>query len=343
MGDIDHALLQESGPFILQLQQHIREAGLADRTGQTYVHWIKRFIHFHGLRHPEELGSREVETFLDHLAVERHCSANTLRIALNALVYLYRRFLDRDISDLQYSPAERQRQLPVVYSRDEVRAILAQLHSDYRLMVELLYGSGLRGVELLSLRVGDLDFDSGNILVRDHRSDRDRTTPLPKVLVPALRRQVGLVRLIHSQDLADGHGTVLLPKSSEHSPSRLSRSLAWQYLFPASRLSADSESGDLRRYHTHSTALTKQIRHAVQAAGVDKPAQARAFRHSFATHLLEAGYDLRTVQQLLGHADIGTTEIYTYLVDRNSRDVQSPLDWLFPGVSESGAIYSLAA
>lgn len=343
MDDIRHALPGESGRFMPRLRRHMREAGLAYRTEQTYVHWVKRFIHFHGLRHPEKLGTGEIEAFLNHLSVNRHCSVNTQRIALNALVYLYRRFLNRDISNLQYSPAKQHRRLPVVYSRVEIKAILAHLYGDYRLMVELMYGSGVRSAELLSLRVKDLDFDSGNLFVRGGKGDRDRTTILPGALVPALRRQIDVVRLVHSQDLASGHGAVYLPDALERKYPSAARSLAWQYLFPASRLGVDPRTGEVRRHHAHPTALAKQIRLAVKAAGVNKPARAHAFRHSFATHLLEAGYDLRTIQELLGHADISTTEIYTHVVNRGSRGVLSPLDRLPPEVTEPAAVYRLAA
>lgn len=343
MDDIRHALPQGSDRFVPRLRRHIREAGLAYRTEQTYVHWIKRFIHFHGLRHPEELGTREIEAYLNHLAVDRHCSVNTQRIVLNALVYLYRRFLERDISNLQYSPAKQHRRLPVVYSRAEVQAILTHLNGDYRLMVELLYGSGLRSAELLSLRIKDLDFGSGNLFVRGGKGNRDRTTILPQALVPALRQQIDIVRLIHSQDLANGHGAVHLPNALERKYPGAARSLAWQYLFPASRLAPDPRTGEVRRHHAHATALARQIRHAVKVAGINKPARAHAFRHSFATHLLEAGYDLRTIQELLGHADISTTEIYTHVVNRGSKGVLSPVDRLPPEISEALPVYDLAA
>lgn len=342
MDDIRHALPSRSERFIPRLRRHMREAGLAYRTEQAYIHWIKRFIHFHRLRHPKDMGAQEIEAYLNHLSVNRHCAVNTQRIVLNALVYLYKRFLGKDISNLQYSPARPHRRLPVVYSHAEIQVILAQLNGDYRLMVELMYGSGLRSAELLSLRVKDLDFDSGNLFVRGGKGNRDRTTILPQALVPALRRQVDFVRVVHSQDLERGYGAVYLPDALERKYPGAARLLAWQYLFPASRIATDPRSGVLRRHHLHPSALAKQIRYAVAAAGVNKPARAHAFRHSFATHLLEAGYDLRTIQELLGHADVSTTEIYTHVVNRGSKGVLSPVDRPPHGVCEPAPLYRLA-
>ncbi|WP_346839365.1 integron integrase [Microbulbifer sp. SAOS-129_SWC] len=343
MDDIRHSIPAHSERFMVQLRRHIRAAGLAYRTEQTYAHWIKRFIHFHKLRHPRELGVVEVEAFLNHLAINGECAVNTQRIALNALVYLYKRFLEVDISNLQFSPAREYRRLPVVYSRTEIQAILQHLPGVYRLMVELMYGSGVRCAELLSLRIKDLDFDSGNLFVRGGKGNKDRSTILPQALIPALQRQIEFVDLLHRQDLQRGYGEVYLPNALERKYPSAGRALAWQYLFPAGRLGADPRSGVCRRHHLHASALAKQIRAAVAAAGVNKPARAHAFRHSFATHLLESGYDLRTIQELLGHADISTTEIYTHVINRGGKGVLSPVDRLPHGISEPGATYCSAA
>lgn len=343
MDDIRHSIPARSGRFMVQLRQHIRAAGLAYRTEQTYVHWIKRFLHFHKLRHPREMGVVEVEAFLNHIAINCNCAVNTQRIALNALVYLYKRFLEVDISNLQFTPAREYRRLPVVYGRAEIQAILRHLPGVYRLMVELMYGSGVRCAELLSLRVKDLDFATGNLFVRGGKGNKDRSTILPQMLIPALQRQIEFVSLLHSQDLQRGYGEVYLPNALERKYPSAARSLAWQYLFPAGRLGVDPRSGVCRRHHLHASALAKQIRAAVAAAGVNKPARAHAFRHSFATHLLENGYDLRTIQELLGHADITTTEIYTHVINRGAKGVQSPVDRLSPGITEPMAKYSFAA
>ncbi|WP_323846979.1 integron integrase [Microbulbifer magnicolonia] len=333
MDDVRHSLPRHSDKFMPTLRRHIRESGLAYRTEQTYVLWIKRFIHFHKLRHPREIGIAEVEAFLNHLSVDCHCSVNTQKIALNALVYLYKRFLGVDTSNIGFTPARQYRRLPVVYSRTEIQAIVSNLKGVHRLLVELMYGSGLRCAELLSLRVKDIDFGSNNVFVRGGKGNKDRTTILPLALIPALQAQIRQVELLHAQDIENGYGDVYMPDALERKYPSAARSTAWQYLFPASRLGPCPRSGVIRRHHLHHSALGKQIRRAVHAAGVNKPARAHAFRHSFATHLLEVGYDLRTIQELLGHADISTTEIYTHVVNRGGKGVLSPVDRLLPGGS----------
>ena len=329
MDDIRHRIPEShSGRFIQRLRLHMRNEGLAYRTEQTYVHWIKRFIHFYKLRHPEEMGVVEIERFLSALAINRDCSINTQRVALNSLVYLYKRFLERDTDLLNFKPAQRPRRLPTVYSRSEIKAVLEHLDGIYRLQVDLMYGSGLRSAELLSLRVKDIDFGSNNIYVRGGKGNKDRTTMLPQGLIPALRQQIQRVALLHEQDCLDGYGEVYLPDALSRKYPSAARELGWQYLFPSSGVAIDPRSGVKRRHHMHPSTLTKHVRLAVRKAGVHKPARIHAFRHSFATHLLESGYDLRTIQELLGHADINTTEIYTHVVNRGGKGVLSPSDRL---------------
>lgn len=328
MDDIRPAIAQGSTRFLDQLRLHIRQNGLAYRTEQTYLHWIKNFIRFHSRQHPKNLGSQDIEAFLSHLAEQRNCSVNTQRIALNALVYMYKRFMGLDVGDLKFSPAPTPRRLPVVYSRDEIAAILSQLRGVHRLQVELMYGTGLRKAELLSLRVKDIDFGSNNIFVRGGKGDKDRTTMLPQRLKPHLMQQIAHVKRLHAQDVLDGYGEVYLPDALSKKYPRAATDLAWQFLFPSTKIGKDPRSGTLRRHHIHPSALSKQIRKAVQAAGINKPAKSHSFRHSFATHLLEAGYDLRTIQELLGHSDISTTEIYTHVVNRGGKGVLSPADTL---------------
>lgn len=329
MDDIRHRIPKaQSGRFMQQLRLHMRDSGLSYRTEQTYTHWIKRFIHFHKLRHPGKMGSKEIEGFLSELSVERDCSINTQRIALNALVYLYKRFFGRDTEALNFKPAQGPRRLPVVYSPAEIKAILAQLNGVYRLQVELMYGSGLRSAELLSLRVKDIDFDSNNIYVRAGKGNKDRTTMLPQALKPELRRQIRRVVLLHAQDCNDGLGEVYLPEALARKYPSAAREPGWQFLFPSAGIGTDPRSGVRRRHHMHASTLTKHVRIAVRRADVHKPARTHAFRHSFATHLLESGYDLRTIQELLGHADISTTEVYTHVVNRGGRGVLSPADRL---------------
>ena len=331
MDDIRHAIPASPVRFMDQLRQHIRQSGLAYRTEQTYVHWIKRFIHFHGLKHPKDLGREEIQAYLNHISINRQCSVNTQRVVLNALVYLYRRFYGRDTEDLDFKTAKQPRRLPVVYSRAEIVRILQQLDGVYRLQVAMMYGSGLRIAELLSLRVKDIDFDSNNIVVRSGKGNKDRTTMLPQDLIPDLQTQIKNVAKQHRRDSEDGFGEVYLPEALERKSPGSARELAWQYLFPAHNIGVDPRSGVQRRHHMHATTLSRQIRQAVKHAKVLKPAKAHAFRHSFATHLLESGYDLRTIQELLGHSDIATTEIYTHVVNRGGKGVLSPMDRLSSG------------
>jgi integron integrase len=343
MDDIRPAVPERPIRFLDQLRSHIRENRLAFTTEQTYIHWVKRFINFHKKRHPNEMGAAEVEHFLNHLSIQRFCSANTQRIALNALIYLYRRFLGIALDDLSFTPAKKKPRLPVVYSRSEIAAILCRLEGAYRLQVQLMYGTGLRSAELLSLRIKDVDFGSSNILVRGGKGNKDRSTMLPQALVPALKRQIDWVRVVHARDLDNGHGEVHLPDALSRKYPNAGKELAWQYLFPASKVGADPRTGTVRRHHLHPTALAKQIRRALQEAGINKPARAHSFRHSFATHLLESGYDLRTIQELLGHSEIATTEIYTHVVNRGGKGVLSPMDRLSDdtGVTEPAGIYHL--
>ncbi len=328
MDDIRRRIPSKPTRFIDQLRLHIRNSGLAYQTEQTYIHWVKRFIYFNNKQHPKHFGMAEVEIFLSHLANNRDCSLNTQRIALNALVYLYKRFLGVDVGQLHFAPARSHRRLPVVYSKPEITAILSQLRGVHRLQIELMYGTGLRKAELLSLRIKDIDFGSNNIFVRGGKGNKDRTTMLPQKLVPALQRQIEKVKQLHIQDIADGYGDVFLPNALSKKYPNAAKETAWQYLFPSSKIGRDPRSGVLRRHHLHPTALTKQIHRAVLAAGINKPARAHSFRHSFATHLLESGYDLRTIQELLGHSDITTTEIYTHVVNRGGKGVLSPADCL---------------
>ncbi|WP_237067474.1 integron integrase [Microbulbifer guangxiensis] len=342
MDDIRHRLPDKPERFMDLLRHHMRQSGLAYRTEQTYTHWIKRFIHFHKLQHPKTLGAREIEKYLNYLADQRDCSVNTQKLVLNALMYLFQKFLGIEIEGLEFTPARQFRRLPVVYSRSEITAILDKLHGVYRLQVLLLYGSGLRSAELLALRVKDIDFGSRNIVVRSGKGNRDRTTMLPEGLEPELRQQIRQVSLLHEQDLLAGFGEVYLPDALSRKHPAAARELGWQFLFPSSQIGRDPRSGVRRRHHMHPTTLTRQVRRAVRAAGVHKPARTHAFRHSFATHLLEAGYDLRTIQELLGHSDISTTEIYTHVVNRGSKGVLSPADRLTqldPGIRSPAPHY----
>jgi integron integrase len=328
MDDIPVKIAVKPIRFLDQLRLHLRKSGLAYKTEQTYVHWVKRFIIFNQKKHPKDLGMLQVEEFLNYLAVHRHCSVNTQKIALNALVYLYKRFFGLEIGNLDFKFAHSPRRLPVVYSREEIATILSHLRGSTKLMIELLYGTGLRSAELLSLRVKDIDFGSNNVFVRGGKGNKDRTTMLPSSLIDKLKLQITRVEELHGDDIAAGFGEVYLPDALSRKYPHAATELGWQYLFPSSKIGKDPRSGKLRRHHLHASSLSKNIRTAFRATKINKPARAHSFRHSFATHLLESGYDLRTIQELLGHSDITTTEIYTHVVNRGGKGVLSPLDRL---------------
>jgi integron integrase len=297
------------------------------RTEEAYVDWIRRFIVFHGKRHPREMGVGEVRAFLTHLATERKVSASTQNQALSAMLFLYEHVLEVELGWIEgVERAKKPLRLPVVLTPEEARALLASMPEAYRLMAELLYGSGLRLMECLRLRVKDLDFGSLQITVRDGKGQKDRITMLPVSLAPALRVHLERVRGLHEKDLADGFGRVWLPDALERKYPRAPQEWGWQWVFPAERLSIDPRSEVKRRHHVHEKNLQNAVKSAVRATGIAKPASPHSFRHSFATHLLEAGYDIRTVQELLGHKEVSTTMIYTHVLNRPGLAVRSPLD-----------------
>jgi integron integrase len=317
-----------SPPRLLdQAREAARLQHLSLRTEQAYVGWIRRFVRFHGTRHPRELGAEHVRDFLSHLAIERDVAASTQNQALAALIFLYRAVLDSPLPD--FDNVERARKpvrLPAVLSRDEGHAVLAELQGVHALVGGLLYGAGLRLLEALRLRVKDVDFDLHSLLVRDGKGAKDRISLLPDALVPSLRQQIEDVRSIHLRDLASGHGTVYVLHALARKYPSAARSWEWQYHFPATRLSVDPRSGEVRRHQLSPAATQKAITAAVRRASLSKRASCHTLRHSFATHLLEAGYDIRTVQELLGHHDVRTTMIYTHVLNRGGRAVRSPLN-----------------
>ncbi|MEM8490105.1 MAG: integron integrase [Pseudomonadota bacterium] len=324
--DVPVSVPEQPTRLIDQLRRHMREAGYAWKTEKTYISWIKRFIHFHDKRHPKQLAQEHIEAYLSHLAVDRGCSPATQRIALNAIVYLYVKFLGIELADVQFSKAQIKRRLPVVLVHAEVLKLLDHLAPKHRLMVELLYGCGLRLNELLSLRVKDLDFGLNTITVRSGKGDKDRTTMLPATLASRLGEQVAFVKKQHQRDIEDGFGEVYLPFALARKYPSAARDLGWQYLFPATRIGQDPRSGVYRRHHLHETSLRKAVAKARKSSGILKPIRCHTFRHSFATRLLQQGYDLRTIQKLLGHSDVKTTEIYTHVLSRGAMGVRSPLD-----------------
>jgi integron integrase len=300
---------------------------LSFRTEETYLGWIRRFILFHHKRHPKELAEPEIRAFLAHLAVEGQVAASTQMVALNSLLFLYRDVLRRELPYVDgIERARRPRKLPAVWSRAEVRAVLAELEGVPRLIASLLYGAGLRLMEGVRLRVKDVDFSAGQLLVRDGKGGRDRVTVLPGVLFGPLREQLVAARAVHEGDLAAGCGEVYLPFALSRKYPRAAREWGWQYVFPASRRSTDPRSGRERRHHFSETTLQHSVREAVRRAGLVRPGSCHTFRHSFATHLLEDGHDIRTIQELLGHQDVATTMIYTHILNRGGRGVRSPLE-----------------
>ena len=313
--------------FLDQMRTFMRARRYSRRTEQAYVDWVRRFILFHSKRHPRELGEDEIVEFLSHLAVKRKVSPSTQNQAFCALLFLYQQFLERKLGRLDGAlRASKPARLPVVLSREEVRAVLAHIRPPYRLMLELVYGSGLRLLECLRLRIKDVDFDYGRIIVRDGKGMKDRVTMLPGRLRRQLREHLAHAKAVHERDLQLGFGSVYLPDALGRKYPNAHRSWMWQYVFPAAKRSVDPVSGRVQRHHLLEKNLQNAVAQAVRAAGITKPASCHTFRHSFATHLLEDGYDIRTVQELLGHKDVSTTMIYTHVLNKPGIGVKSPLD-----------------
>ncbi|MCX7149670.1 MAG: integron integrase [Rhodocyclales bacterium] len=310
-----------------QVRGRIRFKHYSIRTEQAYLDWIKRFIRHFGKRHPKDMGAKEVQEFLTHLAVVGRVAASTQNQAKSALLFLYREVLELELPWLDDVEAARTpKRLPVVLTSAEVMAVLSRLEGRHGLIARLLYGTGLRIMECLRLRVKDVVFERGEILVRDGKGFKDRVTMLPASVAPALREHMERVRELHRQDLVAGNGEVHLPYALDRKYPAAGREWMWQYIFPSANLSVDPRSGVVRRHHVQDQTVQRAIKGAVRAAGIDKPATPHTLRHSFATHLLEGGYDIRTVQELLGHADVKTTMIYTHVLNRGGRGVVSPVD-----------------
>lgn len=312
-----------------QVREKIRLKHYSIRTEQAYLDWIRRYILFHGKRHPAEMDAAAVEAFLTHLAVERNVAASTQNQVLSALLFLYKDVLGQNLGWLDnMERAKKPARLPVVLTKAEVQSVLARLDGSNWLMASLLYGAGMRLMECARLRVKDVDFAMGQITVRDGKGARDRATMLPASVADVLKAHLEKVKSLHEADLREGFGEVYLPYALDRKYPRAGREWGWQYVFPASGHSVDPRSGKERRHHVDEQRLQRAIKRAVQEAGVAKQASCHTLRHSFATHLLQSGYDIRTVQELLGHKDVSTTMIYTHVLNRGGRGVQSPLDLL---------------
>ncbi len=310
-----------------QVRNRIRRLNYASSTEKTYISWIRRFILFHDKRHPSEMGEVEIEAYLTHLAVEKKVAPSTQNQALAALQFLYQEVLRVELNEeILPVPAKRPKHLPVVLSKQETSKVLRELSGVDLLICQLLYGAGLRVSEALQLRIQDLDFDRCEITVRSGKGNKDRRTVLPRAAIPALKRHLKFVRLAHENALAEGYGTVALPRGLARKYPAAAGEWGWQYLFPAPKPSSDPRTGAFRRHHLHPSGVRRSVREAACKAGLTKHVTPHTFRHSFATHLLEDGYDIRTVQELLGHSDVKTTMIYTHVLNKGGKGVRSPLD-----------------
>jgi integron integrase len=319
-----------SQPKLLdRLRDALRSRHYSRRTEQCYCHWVKRFIFFHHARHPAQMAEPEINAFLTHLAIKEKVSASTQNQALSALLFLYRNVLDHEIGDLgEVIRARKPRHLPVVMTREEVKAVLGCLDGDKWLMAALMYGAGLRLMECLRLRVQDIDFERHEIMVRDGKGAKDRRTMLPASLKNPLQDQLRKVKAIHEQDLADGWGRVQMPDALDRKYPNAPADWGWQWVFPQEHRWKNTRTGEQGRHHVHETILQRVVKEAVRKAGIVKHVGCHTFRHSFATDLLEAGYDIRTIQELLGHKDVTTTMVYTHVLNKGGHGVRSPVDAL---------------
>jgi integron integrase len=320
--------VKEQQPKLLdRLHETLRARHYSRKTEQTYCMWVKRFCYFHNLRHPAEMAETEINEFLTHLAVKERVSSSTQNQALSALLFLYRHVLNLEIGELRdVIRARKPKHLPVVLTKDEVKTVIGNLKGDKWLMANLMYGAGLRLMECLRLRVQDIDFASNQITVRDGKGSKDRLTMLPKVVKKPLSEHLKIVRNIHQKDLSDGYGRVYMPFALARKYPKAAAELGWQFVFPQENRFINNTTGEQGRYHVHETIVHRAVKDAVRKAGITKRASSHTFRHSFATHLLADGYDIRTVQELLGHKDVKTTMIYTHVLNRGGKGVISPAD-----------------
>ena len=311
------------------MRDELRSRHYSRRTEQAYCLWVRRFIYFHRLRHPGDMAEGEINQFLTHLAVDQEVSASTQTQALCALLFLYRYVLGLEVGELGgLIRAKKRPRLPVVLNREEVRAVLGEMEGETWLMASLLYGSGLRLMECLRLRVQDVDVVRGELVVRDGKGGKDRVTMLPDALKVPVREQLRRTKAVHDRDLADGWGRVQLPGALERKYPRAPTDWRWQWVFPQERRWRNPTTGEQGRHHMHPTILQRAVKDAVRRSGLTKRAGCHTLRHSFATHLLEAGYDIRTIQELLGHKDLKTTQIYTHVLNKGGLGVRSPMDSL---------------
>jgi len=311
-----------------QVRQSLRTKHYSYRTEKSYIGWIKQYILFHKKKHPRDMREVEINKFITHLAVKRRVSSSTQNQALCAIVFLYKHVLKRDIKNLNIFWAKKHKHIPVVLTQEEVKELFKQLKGTYWIMAMLLYGAGLRLREVLNLRVKDIDFNYNQIIIRDTKGREDRVVPLPKKVKVPLQQYLTKVKNLHKKDLHEGFGNVYLPDALERKYPNAVREWIWQYVFPAHRISTDPRSGVRRRHHLYDTVLQKVVKTAAKKAGIQKRVTCHTLRHSFATHLLEDGYDIRTIQELLGHKHLETTMVYTHVVKQGALGIKSPADKL---------------
>jgi integron integrase len=311
-----------------QYSEFLRNRHYSLRTEKTYISWVRQYILYHDKRHPREMGVAEINDFITHLVNQKTVSASTQNQAISAILYLYRNVLGIQLDEKSLVPIRptKPKRIPTVLSKDEAKKVIASMSGIYKMMTQIMYGSGLRLMEVMRLRVKDLDFANRQIIVRDGKGENDRVTMFPDVLLEPLRLHLRQVKAQHDLDLAMGYGTVYLPYALERKYLTANREFAWQYVFPAPTLSIDPVSSVKQRHHLNESGLQKAVKQAARLARINKPVSPHTFRHSFATHLLENGYDIRTVQELLGHKDVKTTMIYTHVLQRGGLAVKSPLD-----------------
>lgn len=317
--------------YVETLIKSIRLQHYSIRTEEAYLGWFMRFLTFHDMKDPAELNEKDIETYLEYLVFKRKVSSSTQSQALNALVYFYKSVLSLELSDcIQFTRSKKPKRLPVVLSVKEVNKVLSLMENDciHSLMVNLLYGCGMRLMECVRLRIMDVDFDYQQIMVREAKGKKDRVVPMPKKLADRLRKQIDAVKILHQQDIEHGFGSVFMPEALLRKYPTFEKDIKWQYVFPATVISKDPRSGVMRRHHLHETVIQKYVKRTADKAGISKRVTCHVLRHSFATHLLENGYDIRTVQELLGHADVSTTMIYTHVLNKPGVTVTSPLDLL---------------
>lgn len=317
-----------SKPKLLnQLSDHLKKNHYSTRTIERYLTWVKDFVKFHGLKHPSELDESDVEAYLTYLAVDRNVSPSTQNQALSAIIYLYKEVLHSDLGFVEhFTKSSKLPRIPSVFSKEEVKLVLSGLNGVYWLIASLMYGSGLRLMECLRMRVMDIDLERKTLTVFNGKGAKDRTSVLPEKLIPHLDKQISYVETLLHYGLKNGLNSIYLPYSVEKKYPNAYKELAWQYIFPSDELVTDHGTKTIRRYHIHESTVQKQIKNSIHKSGINKKASSHTFRHSFATHLLENGIDIRTIQELLGHSDVRTTMIYTHILNKSSIGIRSPLD-----------------